>query len=133
MEPVTLITGAIAAGATAALKDTASAAVKDAYSGLKSLIKKRFSGRNDKKDEMALAAYEEDPDTWEKPLTKALVETGADRDTQILEAVNILLQALENSPGGPKIIAKYHLENCEVGIVGDGHIFHGDINVGGKK
>lgn len=130
MDPVTLITGAIAAGAVEALKETTSAAVKDAYGKLKSLIQKRFSGKNDPEGERVLVQYEKDPDTWEKPFLKALTETGADRDDQILEAVRNLKQALEHSPGGPKVIAKYHLENCTVGVAGDGHVFTGPINVG---
>ena len=40
MEPISLILAALVAGATAATKDTAGAAVKDAYEGLKALIKK---------------------------------------------------------------------------------------------
>ena len=39
MDPVTLILTALAAGATASLKDTANQTVKDAYNGLKALIK----------------------------------------------------------------------------------------------
>ena len=45
MDPVTLILTALAAGAALGVKDTASAAVKDAYEGLKALVKKRFAGR----------------------------------------------------------------------------------------
>src|SRR5438477_10611939 len=47
---------------TAAAKDTASQAVKDAYAGLKALVKKRFEKRPHA--EVALAEYENDPDTW---------------------------------------------------------------------
>ena len=42
MEPISLILAALAAGAAAAAKDTAGTAVKDAYEGLKALIKKKF-------------------------------------------------------------------------------------------
>jgi hypothetical protein len=42
MEPISLIIAALGAGAIAAAKDTASTAVKDAYQGLKTLIKKKF-------------------------------------------------------------------------------------------
>jgi hypothetical protein len=43
MEPTTLIISALVAGATAALKETASQAVKDAYAGLKALVQKHFA------------------------------------------------------------------------------------------
>ncbi|MCZ8361568.1 MAG: hypothetical protein O9338_01940 [Microcystis sp. LE19-251.1A] len=42
MEPISLILAALAAGAVAAAKDTAGTAVKDAYEGLKALIKKKW-------------------------------------------------------------------------------------------
>lgn len=45
MEPVTLIVTALAAGASSALKETASKAIKDAYAGLKALIVKKVGTR----------------------------------------------------------------------------------------
>ena len=47
MDAVTLIVTALAAGAALGLKDTASAAVMDAYGSLKALVKKRLAGRRD--------------------------------------------------------------------------------------
>ena len=43
MEPISLIIAALSAGAIAAAKDTAGTAVKDAYQGLKTLIKNKFA------------------------------------------------------------------------------------------
>ena len=42
MDPISLIVAALAAGASAAVKDTAGQAVKDAYSGLKALVKRKL-------------------------------------------------------------------------------------------
>jgi hypothetical protein len=93
MDPISLILSALAVGASAAAKDTASQAIKDAYSGLKTLVLKRFEKKP--QAEMALQEYEKDKDTWEKPLQKALVEMGADQDKvlamqaqQVLKLVN---------------------------------------------
>ena len=89
MDPVSVVLAALAAGATAATKDTASQAVKDAYAGLKALVKKRFEKRP--QAELALAEYEKDTDTWKKPLQKSLVETGADQDeTLVRQAQQVL-------------------------------------------
>jgi hypothetical protein len=76
-----LIVTALIAGATAAAKDTASQAVKDAYSGLKAIIHKRFAGKAPA--ETALQQHEADPDVWRKPLEKSLTETGAGEDREI--------------------------------------------------
>jgi hypothetical protein len=89
MDPVSLILAALAAGATTAAQDTASQAVKDAYAGLKALVKKRFEKKP--KAEMALTEYEKDTDTWQKPLEELLIETGADQDeTLVRQAEQVL-------------------------------------------
>ena len=90
MDPVSVVLAALAAGTTAATKDTASQAVKDAYAGLKALVKKRFEKRP--QAEMALAEYEKDTATWEKPLQKSLVETGADQDEAIVRQAQRVLK-----------------------------------------
>jgi hypothetical protein len=45
MDPITLIVAALAAGAALVLKDTASSAARDAYAGLKALVRKRPASR----------------------------------------------------------------------------------------
>ena len=90
MDPISAILAALAAGATAATKDTASQAVKDAYVGLKALVRKRFEKKP--QAEMALAEYEHDSATWEKPLQKSLVETGADQDEAIVRQAQQVLK-----------------------------------------
>ncbi|MFD0521782.1 hypothetical protein [Paractinoplanes durhamensis] len=55
MSTVDVITTALAAGAGAGMTDTASAAVKDAYTGLKDLLKRRLGG-----DRAVLQALEAD-------------------------------------------------------------------------
>ena len=90
MDPVTVIITALAAGATAAAKDTASQAIKDTYTGLKSIIQKHFSGKPE--TEVILQHHETDPDTWKKPLAKSLAETGASEDPNIVEVAQRLLQ-----------------------------------------
>jgi hypothetical protein len=90
MDPVSVVLAALAAGATAAAKDTASQTVKDAYTGLKALVKKRFERKPHA--EVALDEYEKDPDTWKKPLQKSLVETGADRDEVLVQQAQQVLK-----------------------------------------
>jgi len=133
MEPVTLIIGALAAGAAAAAKDTASQAVKDAYAGLKSLIQKQFTDKKYSKGETALSEYEGDPDTWEKPLSKSLIETGADKSPDIRNSVETLKKALEAMPEGNKVLAKYNIKDCEVGIIGDNAKIEGGLHFGSNK
>jgi hypothetical protein len=95
MDPVTLILTALAAGAAAGAKDTASAAVKDAYEGLKALVKNRFAGRRD--GELALARYEESPDTWKEPMAAELTATQAGNDTHLVLAAQELMRLVDES------------------------------------
>lgn len=90
MEPVSMIIAALGAGAIAATKDTAGTAVKDAYQGLKTLIKKKFE--SEPKAQMVLEEHETDPETYEAPLKKKLVEAGVDQDAEIIKAAQELLK-----------------------------------------
>src|SRR5687768_2542276 len=92
MDPVTLIVSALVAGAASAATETASNAVKDAYSGLKTLLESRFRGKPTA--ETALAEAEADPDTWEKPLVKAVAEHGSDEE--VLALAQQLLQLFQS-------------------------------------
>lgn len=85
-----MIVTALAAGAVKGAGETASAAVSDAYQGLKRLLGRMF-GTNSRA-ELVLTEHETDPDTWQAPLAKLLAEVGADRDTQVVAAAERLLE-----------------------------------------
>jgi hypothetical protein len=103
MEPITTtIVTALAAGAAAAAKDTAGAAIKDAYQGLKSLIERRFAGKP--KAEIVLAEHSKDPKTWKKPMEDALVETEADKDKELVQKAESLLKLLADAKQGGQYV-----------------------------
>lgn len=116
MEPTTLIISALAAGATAGLTDAASQVVKDAYTGLKALIQKRFAGKPEA--EMALVQHEKKPEVWEAPLKDALAETGADQDEVIIQKAQELLKLIQPQQVG---MGKYNVQIGEAQgvVIGD--------------
>lgn len=123
MEPISLIFAALVAGATAATKDTAGAAVKDAYEGLKSLIKKKFE-----KDALAQAIVEAKPEDMKQSealLKNKITEAGIDQDVEILKTATEILK--KEDPQGEKE-GKYRInvQGDIKGIVGD--ISGGQIN-----
>ena len=71
--------------------------MKDAYSGLKTLLQRRFQGKPSA--ETALAEAETDPDTWERPLAKAVAEHGSDQE--VLALAQQLLQLLQSQQSAP--------------------------------
>ncbi len=120
MDPVTLIVTALAAGAVLGLKDAASAAVKDAYAGLKALVRKRFAGRP--KGELVLAEHEAAPQTWEGPLAAELAAAGADRDGELVAAAQALMRLVdEEGFEAGKYTVKYQVDarGSQGVVVGD--------------
>lgn len=124
MDPITLILTALAAGASAGavdeLTDGIKENVKTAYGKLRGLVSRRFREAATANAEGTLADYEEDPESYEKGLSKKLAAAGADRDADILAAAQALLDLLDEL--GPKS-SKYN-----VTITGSKGIQVGDHN-----
>jgi hypothetical protein len=99
-----LILAALIAGATAAAKDTAGVAVKDAYNGLKELIKNKFGDKTDLVD--AVDKLEKKPDSEARKATvKEEIETAkVNDDPEILKLAQDLLDKIKEQPGGQEII-----------------------------
>jgi len=113
MEPIsTAIIAALLAGAGNAAKDVAGAAVKDAYSGIKAIIQRKFDAGSDTCE--ALARLEAKPESkgWQEELAGALDREGAGADQDLAQAARRLIQALEASPSGQthiqKIVGNYN-------------------------
>jgi hypothetical protein len=90
-EPISLtIATAIAAGAAAALKDTASAVIKDAYKAIKDFISSRFH-------RVDTGEIERDPEskTRQALLSEELAKVGADQDRDLRALVSELVSKLE--------------------------------------
>lgn len=102
MEPISMIIAALGAGAIAAAKDTAGTAVKDAYLGLKTLIKKKFEG--DVLGQAMVDAKPEEIKQAEGLLKDKITKTGADQDQEIIQMAQDLLEKLKEQPGGQQII-----------------------------
>ena len=116
MSTVEVITAALAAGAGAGVKDTASAAIKDAYTGLKALLKQRL-GSHDGQVVQALDADDTEPGVWQARIGDALTESGAAEDEQIVEVARRLLAAAD-----PDKARALHIEvGTSYGAIGEFH------------
>jgi hypothetical protein len=119
MDPGTMVVAALAAGAGAGVKDTATQAVKDAYAGLKAMLAERFRGNQSA--ELVLQQHEDSPQTWEAPLTGYVREVGVDE--QMLVLARQLLQ------GGRPPGATYSVDADTIHGVQQGD--HNIQNIGG--
>ncbi|MDM8514938.1 hypothetical protein QUF76_01970 [Desulfobacterales bacterium HSG16] len=95
MDPINVITTALATGAGAALKSTAEKAVKETYDGLKFLIQRCFKEKENTQGDMILQSHEQDPTVWAKPLEDALVKADVDKNEDILKAAQKLMEMIE--------------------------------------
>jgi hypothetical protein len=115
MDPVTLIVTALAAGATSALQDGASAAVKDAYARVKALVMRRFANRP--KGEVVLAEHEAAPQVWEAPLAAELSAAGAGGDADLVAAAQALMSLVDEagSRSGKYVVTVRDSQGVQVG------------------
>jgi len=104
MDPISLILAALGAGALAGTKDTAATAVKDAYQSLKTLMKKRFEG--DVLGQAMVDAQPEEIKQAEGLLKDKITKAGADKDVEIIQAAQELLNQVKEQPGGQQIITQ---------------------------
>ena len=122
MDPVTLIVSALAAGATAALKDTAGAAVRDAYAGLKGLLRRKLGA--DPEADVILDGHELKPDRWSGAVADLVKSGNAASDEEIIAAAKRLLEVTD--PAGAAA-GKYNVKvQGNVGAIGD----HAKVNMG---
>ena len=115
MDPVTLIVTALAAGAASALQDGVSAAVKDAYARLKTLVTKQFADRPEA--ELVLAEHEAAPQTWEAPLAAELSAVGAEGDADLVAAAQALMNLVDETGlrSGKYLITVHGSQGVQVG------------------
>ncbi len=95
MDPITLIVTALAAGAAAALQETAGQAITDAYQSLKRLIASRYPTLAKGVDYI-----EERPDrkSRQEDLQVDLAETAAAQDEELLTQAQAVLKAAQENP-----------------------------------
>ncbi|MDG4793500.1 hypothetical protein [Micromonospora sp. WMMD1082] len=93
MSGIELIVAALAAGASAGVTNTATAAVQDAYAGLKKALRGWFGDSEDVWQ--VLQADETQPDVWRAGLGDQLLASGASENAEILGAARRLLAAAD--------------------------------------
>lgn len=128
MDPVTLIAGALAAGALKGAGDTATSAVKDAYTTLKTAVAARFAERQ--VPTAVLDEHEEDPETYERPLAKRIHQADAADDPRIVELAQTLMHLMddEGTRAGKYTVDVRGAKGVQIGDHGTQHNVFGHTN-----
>jgi hypothetical protein len=114
MDPITLITTALVAGAVAASKDVAAQAVKDAYAGLKALIVRKFGAQSDAEDAMEAVEKRPDSEARQAMLAEELAIAKAAEDAEVLKQAQALLDLLQKSQA---VDTKRYIQQIQNSIV----------------
>ena len=90
IDPITAIVTALALGAASALQETAAAAIKDGYAGLKALIQRRYA-------RVSLTQLEEAPESKARRavVEEDLAKASAQQDEELLRQAKQLLDAIQ--------------------------------------
>jgi hypothetical protein len=116
MDPISLIIAALSAGAIAAAKDTAGTAVKDAYLGLKTLIKKKFE--SDAFGQGMVDGKPEEIKQVESLLKDKLTKAGVDKDAEIIKLAQELLKQEkpeDSAAGKTNVVFQGEVKGAQVG------------------
>lgn len=125
MDPVT---AAIVAGATAGLASTASRAVIDTYEALKAVLRERFP-------RVDVGRLLEQPGSaaGQASLAHDLARDGADRDAEVVQLAEALVEAIERDSPQAAVKAGVDLERVKAGFLtiervrGDVHVSDADV------
>ena len=115
-----MIVAALATGASAGLTNTATAAVQDAYEGLKNILQRRLGFTP------VVTGDAADPAVWTAEIGGELTRTGADADRQVLEAAHRLL-ALQNAQAGVRQVS-IDAPSAQAMMIGDANTQHNTFN-----
>lgn len=133
-DPITLLVGVLAAGATAAAKDVVSQAVKDAYNGLKTLIVSKYESKPNVGASLQILEAKPDSSDIQGVVEKALQEAGVDQDEEIQTKTEELRTKLEQENLLPQTVYQGKVEGSGALAQGKGAVAAGagGIAVGGN-
>jgi hypothetical protein len=93
VEPVSLILGALLAGATRGTGEVAGTVVKDAYGWLRDALKRRLGGNP--AAQTAVEEFAADPDNWRPALEACLKQADVANDEVLLAAAAKVMAAVD--------------------------------------
>src|SRR5690242_5650149 len=104
MDPITAaIVAALAAGATAGISDVGKQALVEAYSGLKTLLKKKFGSEGEVIKSVERLEAKPESIGRQETLKEDMASVNVDQDPELLQAAQVLLSQVRAQPQGASI------------------------------
>lgn len=110
MDPITLVVTAVALGASAGLKDTATQAVKDAYTGLKTVLAHR-------RVDVSGVERRPDSDTQRAALTETLTDGPDGVDDEVIAAARAVIEVVATHDAAAAAAVGVDLERIRAGFL----------------
>ena len=117
MDPVTLVVTALTSGATIGGQAVINTAFEQAYESVKTLVQQKLAGKP--RAETLLADFEDDPETYEKPLRKVLIQECIDQDEAIIEKAQKLMELIQPHQSAAGKFNVHIAGNVQGNITGD--------------
>jgi hypothetical protein len=131
MEALSMVVGALGAGALQAATSSANDAITTGYQRLKSLVSRKLG--DDAKSAMVLAEHEKDPETWRAPLEAVIVEKGAHLDDEVrAAAIHVINLITSSSNDAVKQTGDHNIANVSTfhaPVTAEGSVFGTSIVV----
>ncbi len=119
MDPITIaIIAAVGAGLAQGVQTVSGNVLVDAYNGLKGLLKRKFGGDSDVAKAVDAVETKPNSEGRKQTLQEEVVAAQADKDPEILQAAQALIEQIKAQPGGAAHIMNIQ-GNQNVGVQGN--------------
>lgn len=110
MDPITTaIVAALTAGVTTGTTDVGKKALVDAYDGLKAVIKKKF-GKSEIPEAIEKLEARPESESRKGMVSEEIGVEKADKDPDVLSALQALVDSMKESPQGRQAISKFNIQ-----------------------
>src|SRR5438105_3813799 len=121
MDPITTaIVAALTVGATSGISDTARTMISDTYQRLKSLLHNKFGRESNLVRSVEVLEAKPDAVGRQQTLDEEIIDAGANRDQEILQAAQQLLNLVHTQHGGERHI-QHVIGNYNAVVQGSGN------------
>jgi len=131
MDPITgAIIAALAAGVVTGATEIGKKLLVDTYDALKAALKKKFGEDSDLVEAVDKLEQKRDSAGWKEEVEKQVQATKSNQDPELAKLAQALLDALKATDEGQQAIAKYNIQNSQIGVAGDHAHVEGGIHFG---